>query len=114
MSVIQEVARGYRLAISLTHRQRVVRLYRRSLRLAESWTADRELYLQESARLRRRFDDNAKLDASTGSAARLLREGEEEAESFTHPDPYTGAFLAFSWETRHCRRLPRLDSLEQG
>ena len=41
MGIIGEVAAGYRLAPVLTHAIRVRRLYRRALKLTESWACDR-------------------------------------------------------------------------
>ena len=127
MGIIGEVAAGYRLAPVLTHAIRVRRLYRRALKLTESWACDRvrgaarmrvlggaplraaaafharppacpafnpplqELWLRDAAALRARFD--AAASATPAAAARLLREGEEEALRATHPDLYTVAYM---------------------
>lgn len=92
LPIVREVAAGYRAVVQLSHKQRVTRLYRRSLKALESWACDRELFLNESTRIRQRFDANARLDPRGGLTARLVREGEEEAAKFIHPDPYTGAY----------------------
>lgn len=90
MSIIREVAQTYKAVVNLTHKQRATRLYRRSMRLLISWTGDRELYLSEAEKIRAAFDATKHIDPSSGLAARLLREGEEKAAEFVHPDPYTG------------------------
>lgn len=94
---IAEVAAGYKAVVNLTHRQRVTRLYKKSLMLVQSWAGDREIFLTEAAKIRGQFDKAAKLDPASGLAARLLREGEEQAFKFTHPDPYTGSFGLEGW-----------------
>ncbi len=96
MSIVREVAATYKAAVTLTHKQRAVRLYRRSLQLLISWSGDREILLSEAEKIRAQFDAARHLDPASGAAARLLREGEEKAASFVHPDPYTGA------SARHC------------
>ena len=50
-----------------------------------------ELWLRDAAALRARFDASA--SASPAAAARLLREGEEEALRATHPDMYTVSYM---------------------
>lgn len=91
MSIVREVAQGYKAVLNLSHKQRVTRLYRKSLKLIESWSGDREVFLTEAAKIRKQFDDARNYDA--GRVARLLREGEEKAAKFTHPDPYTVAYM---------------------
>lgn len=93
MSIIREVAQTYKAVVNLTHKQRATRLYRRSMRLLISWTGDRELYLSEAEKIRAAFDATKHLDPSSGLAARLLREGEEKAAEFVHPDPYTVPYM---------------------
>lgn len=93
MSIVREVAQTYKAVLSLTHKQRVTRLYRRSLQLLISWSGDREIFLTEAEKIRASFDSAKHLDPSSGLAARLLREGEEKAAEFVHPDPYTGVLL---------------------
>ncbi len=66
MRLFGEVQAYYRQAVTLTHTQQVTRLYRRSLRLAESWTVNRELFNQQAAEIRARFDKNKKLAPEGG------------------------------------------------
>jgi NADH dehydrogenase (ubiquinone) 1 beta subcomplex subunit 9 len=93
MGIIKEVAAGYKAVLNLSHKQQVTRLYRKSLKLIESWAGDREVFLTEAAKVRQRFDENKHLDPAGGRVARLLREGEEEAAKFFHPDPYTVPYM---------------------
>ena len=71
----------------LTHTQRVVRLYRNSLKHLLSWTVDRQLWRVEAVKLRERFDA-AKNINDVRRARKLLEEGEAEFEKNKHPDPY--------------------------
>ena len=89
------VQASYRAVESLSHRQTVTRLYRRSLRLLESWTPHRGSFNEQAASLRARFDANARLDpaADAGALARLVREAQAEAAAWTHPDQYTLPYM---------------------
>lgn len=62
----QEVTAYYRQSIPINHTQTVTRLYRRALRLADSWAIDRELFNREATKIRARFDEHKKLDATGG------------------------------------------------
>jgi len=75
------------LGSTLTHAQRVTRLYRRSLKHLLSWYVDRQVWRQEAIKLRDRFDE-AK-NVSMTKAAELLEEGEREFRINRHPEPYT-------------------------
>lgn len=72
---------------SLTHAQRVTRLYRRSLKHMLSWTIDRGLWRIQAVELRARFDAH-KDSKDVKKYVRLLEEGEREFEAYKHPDPY--------------------------
>jgi hypothetical protein len=50
---------------TLTHAQRVTRLYRQSLKLTNSWAIDRQIFLEEAAALRSAFDTNSSLAATS-------------------------------------------------
>ena len=58
------VQASYRAALQLSHAQTVTRLYRRSLRLADSWHPHRGAFLDVAAGLRARFDAARALVAS--------------------------------------------------
>jgi NADH dehydrogenase (ubiquinone) 1 beta subcomplex subunit 9 len=51
-----------------------------------SWAVDRDIFNEESTKLRARFD--ASRGVSAAAASRLLREGEDELFKNMHPDPY--------------------------
>jgi NADH dehydrogenase (ubiquinone) 1 beta subcomplex subunit 9 len=90
------VQASYRAGEALSHRQTVTRLYRRSLRLLESWTPHRGSFNEQASVLRARFDANKRLDAEgagAGAVARLVREAQEEAARWTHPDMYTVPYM---------------------
>ena len=52
----------YRAPQTLTHAQRVTRLYRQALRTLDSWACDREIYLTRGEELRARFESNKHAD----------------------------------------------------
>ena len=81
----------YRAPLNLSHQQRVTRLYRAALRTLDSWAMDREIFLQRGEEIRARFTTNK--GADVGLATRLLREGEEELVSWTHPDMWTNPYM---------------------
>ena len=91
--VFSEVAASFKAKLSLSHQQRVTRLYRRSLRELNSWVIDRELFCQESELIRAQFDANRLLDPHGGLSQRLIREAEEKVLKFTHPDPYVKPYM---------------------
>ena len=93
MESFYAVQSTYRSVITLTHKQSVTRLYRRSLRLADSWLPNRGMFLEKALQLRSRFDAAKGFSAESGIAKRLLREGEEEAQQWTHPDQYCVPYM---------------------
>ena len=77
---------------SLTHTQKVTRLYRHSLKAMMSWAIDRQIINEEATKIRARFDANT--GAGSAAARRILREGEEELATWVHPDKYTIPWMA--------------------
>eukprot|EP00731_Ephydatia_muelleri_P018747 Em0011g787a len=73
--------------MSLSHAQRVTRLYRNAQKHLLSWTVDRQAWRQEAVILRAKFDAHKDLK-DIARAAQLLEEGEREFERRKHPDPY--------------------------
>ena len=71
----------------LSHSQRVIRLYRNSLKHLLSWTIDRGVWREEAVVLRARFDANKDLK-DLRKARKLLEDGEAEFQLYKHPDPY--------------------------
>ena len=80
----------------LTHTQRVLRLYRNSLRHSLSWIIDRQSWRVEALKLRARFDANKGI-RDMRLATKLLEEGEAEFNASKHPDPYIGSFYILSY-----------------
>lgn len=80
-----------RLAPKITHKERVMRLYRKSLKLMISWAYERELVNQEAERIRAEFD--ACRGMSESQAAGAIRRTEEELARLTHPDPIVHAYM---------------------
>mmetsp|Transcript_23188 Transcript_23188/g.54988 ORF Transcript_23188/g.54988 Transcript_23188/m.54988 type:complete len:161 (-) Transcript_23188:104-586(-) len=75
----------------LTHKQKVARLYRQSLKLAASWAIDRDIVNEECTKIRARFD--AERGCKPERAVRLIREAEDEMFAYSHPDPYTNPVM---------------------
>jgi hypothetical protein len=62
----REVAGFYKQIVVLTHRQRVTRMYRKSLRTLDSWACDRGIWNEEAGKLRAQFDAHKHLPADSG------------------------------------------------
>ena len=77
---------------TLTHAQRVTRLYRRSMKHLLSWCVEREIWRKEAMKLRAEFD-HFKHETDRSKIAALLEEGEERFRRQAHPDPYISMFL---------------------
>ncbi|XP_022094541.1 NADH dehydrogenase [ubiquinone] 1 beta subcomplex subunit 9-like [Acanthaster planci] len=88
---------------SLTHAQRVLRLYKKSARHLESWITHRPTFRYEVTLLRARFDEH-KNETDMKKAAQLLRDGEEEFWEKQHPQPYI--FIDSPGGTRYERNIP--------
>jgi hypothetical protein len=78
MRVFAEVQAWYRQPLQLSHEQKVTRLYRRSLRLLDSWAVNRNIFNAQANEIRKRFDANKAVDAHSGcvnadAAARAKR-----------------------------------------
>ena len=75
------------LAKGITHQQRVMRLYRNSLKHLLSWCIDRQLWRREAMKLRDRFDEN-KYERDQKKVHSILEAAEAEFEKMKHPFPY--------------------------
>ena len=64
----------------------MARLYKHSLKALNDWAISRDVFLEEAANLRARFD--ASRNSSAEQAHKLLIEGQAELAEYTHPDPY--------------------------
>ena len=73
----------------ITHQQRVMRLYRNSLKHLLSWCIDRESWREEALILRDRFD-KYKNETNPKMIDKVLQDAEIEFENKRHPFPYIG------------------------
>ena len=73
----------------ITHQQRVMRLYRNSLKHLLSWCIDRESWREEALILRDRFD-KYKNATNQKMIDKVLQDAEIEFENKRHPFPYIG------------------------
>jgi NADH dehydrogenase (ubiquinone) 1 beta subcomplex subunit 9 len=79
------------VAAKLSHRQQVMRLYRKSLRQCDSWAESRAVFNVEGQKIRDEF--NANKDVSHAEASRLMREAQDKLAAVTHPDPYIRNYM---------------------
>ena len=95
------------MAAFLTHRQRVLRLYKRAQRHLESWVVFRDVYRYEACLLRARFDEH-KNEKDMVKATKLLMAGEMEFWENQHPEPYVfpTAPGGVAYERTECYRIP--------
>ncbi|XP_058973010.1 NADH dehydrogenase [ubiquinone] 1 beta subcomplex subunit 9 [Pocillopora verrucosa] len=75
------------LVKGITHQQRVMRLYRNSLRHLLDWVIDRQTWRQEAVKLRERFDAH-KHEKDRRVIHKILEAAEREFEKHKHPFPY--------------------------
>eukprot|EP00937_MAST-01D_sp_MAST-1D-sp2_P001345 g1345.t1 len=75
-------------APNLTHTQAVQRLYRKGLKTLGSWAVDRQVFLEEAAKMRDEFEANRNVDPASMHAARLLEAAEDRLFDYSHPDRY--------------------------
>ena len=71
---------------TLTHQQKVTRLYRKSLKLAFHWAVQREVFMAEAQKIRDQFDANK--NCSEKQAEYFVKKAEERIEEMYHPEPY--------------------------
>ena len=74
---------------TLTHTQKVQRLYRHGLKTLGSWAIDRNVFLNEADVMRAAFESNR----ASERGASLLAQGEEKLFDFTHSDPYCQPYM---------------------
>ncbi|XP_007569078.1 NADH dehydrogenase [ubiquinone] 1 beta subcomplex subunit 9 [Poecilia latipinna] len=91
----------------LTHQQKVMRLYKKSLRHLESWCVFRDKYRFYACILRARFDEN-KNEKDMVKATMMLKAGEEEFWTNQHPQPYIfpDSPGGTSYERYECYKVP--------
>ncbi|XP_069587973.1 NADH dehydrogenase [ubiquinone] 1 beta subcomplex subunit 9 [Ranitomeya imitator] len=91
----------------LNHQQKVLRLYKKSLRHLESWCVFRDKFRYEACLLRARFDSQ-KNEKDMMKATLLLKAGEEEFYRLQHPQPYifVDSPGGTSYERYDCYKVP--------
>ena len=57
---------------SLSHKQKVQRLYKQSLKTLDSWVIDRRLWNEEATKIRAEFDANRPLDPESGCVLSIV------------------------------------------
>lgn len=70
----------------LTHRQKVLRLYKAAVKNEKSWFADRDEFRFRAVVMRDRFEQNRNV-ADLVKAEGLVAQGEQELDSKRHPNP---------------------------
>lgn len=91
------------LAKGITHQQRVMRLYRNSLKHLLSWCIDRQLWRREALILRDRFDEN-KYEKDRRKVNNILEAAEAEFERMKHPFPYVSKCILVFYSFITCKR----------
>ncbi|KAF9436381.1 hypothetical protein BGZ76_004112 [Entomortierella beljakovae] len=71
----------------IAHRRLVQSLYRRSLKTAQDWYIDTNLFRRKAVELRMQFDANKNL-TQPRQIAQAVRTAERQLEELRHPDPY--------------------------
>ncbi|KAF9420071.1 hypothetical protein BGZ94_009227 [Podila epigama] len=71
----------------LAHRRLVQSLYKRSLKTAQDWYIDTNLFRRKAVELRIQFDANKNL-THPRQIANAIQEAERQLAELRHPDPY--------------------------
>ncbi|KAF9082694.1 hypothetical protein BGX23_012203 [Mortierella sp. AD031] len=71
----------------IAHRRLVQSLYKRSLKTAQDWYVDTNLFRRKAVELRMQFDANKNL-RHPRQIAQAIQEAERQLTELAHPDPY--------------------------
>ncbi|KAF9285752.1 hypothetical protein BGZ72_001739 [Mortierella alpina] len=71
----------------IAHRRLVQSLYKRSLKTAQDWYIDTNLFRRKAVELRIQFDANKNL-RHPRQIAQAVQEAERQLTELRHPDPY--------------------------
>jgi NADH dehydrogenase (ubiquinone) 1 beta subcomplex subunit 9 len=74
-------------AFTALNRVRVMRLYRRALKLQMSWTPRYDVFRSQAMEIRRRFEENKNV-SDPRVLQKLIDDAEKELYENRHPDPY--------------------------
>jgi NADH dehydrogenase (ubiquinone) 1 beta subcomplex subunit 9 len=89
----KKVVSFYMPVANLSHRSKVMRLYRKGLRTIDSWAESRDVFNAEGTKLRLEFNAFKALSPESAKVTRLLREGYERLATYSHPDPYIKPYM---------------------
>ncbi|KAF9085083.1 hypothetical protein BGX29_009863 [Mortierella sp. GBA35] len=71
----------------LVHRRLIQSLYKRSLKTAQDWYIDTNLFRRKAVELRMQFDANKNV-RHPRQLASIVQEAERQLKELRHPDPY--------------------------
>src|SRR5208282_1124133 len=74
-------------AFTSLNRIRVMRLYRKALKLQMSWTPRYDVFRSQALEIRRRFEQNRNV-SDPRILSKLIEDAELELYDNRHPDPY--------------------------
>jgi NADH dehydrogenase (ubiquinone) 1 beta subcomplex subunit 9 len=74
-------------AFTALNRIRVMRLYRRALKLQMSWTPRYDIFRSQALEIRRRFEENKDI-SDPRILQKVIEDAEKELYDNRHPDPY--------------------------
>ncbi|KAF9923343.1 hypothetical protein FBU30_006613 [Linnemannia zychae] len=74
-------------AAQVAHRRLIQSLYKRSLKTAQDWYIDTNLFRRKAVELRMQFDANKNVHNPRQLSA-IIREAERQLKELRHPDPY--------------------------
>lgn len=75
-------------AAKITHKQEVTRMYRKSLKLCNSWAISRDIFNAEATKIRNSFDKYKDLSPDDAKVKYIMNSAYKTMETYTHPDPY--------------------------
>merc|ERR1711934_1162398 len=90
-------------AVFSNHTQRVMTLYRRSLRTALNWAVDRRTYNRSADEIRSKFEAH-RFEKDEKKIGRLMDMCEQELKDKEHPDPYIVA--TYPGGSKYQRNIP--------
>ncbi|CAM9441647.1 unnamed protein product [Scytosiphon promiscuus] len=79
--------------LPMTHKQEVCALYRKSLRLLDSWAIDRTIFNEEATKVRAAFDEGSTCEPDSARATALMRGAYKEIEDYVHVDRYIRPYM---------------------
>lgn len=78
----------------IAHRRLIQSLYKRSLRTAQDWYIDTNLFRHKAVELRIQFDANKNV-RHPRQIASIVKETERQLVELRHPDPYLCMLIGF-------------------